>query len=121
MEVRRSAWRRSADSEHVYKEACIACLNILSTCPSSFLLLPDTTMAYPSLVEVDNIEIVVLVNDEIDYISPSPNAHVKHTQSFRGAPVDVIPDPASRGGAKVEFPMRNLCCGALGLSLLIVR
>lgn len=78
-------------------------------------------MAYPSLVEVDNIEIVVLVNDEIDYISPSPNAHVKHTQSFRGAPVDVLPDPAARGGAKVEFPMRNLCCGALGLSLLIVR
>ncbi|KAM0428857.1 hypothetical protein ACHAPT_006657 [Fusarium lateritium] len=76
-------------------------------------------MAHPCLTEVDNIEIVVLVNDEIDYISRSPNAHVKHTQSFRGAPVDIIPDPDSRGGAKAELAMKNLCCGALGLSLLI--
>ncbi|KAM5345916.1 hypothetical protein ACJ41O_011777 [Fusarium nematophilum] len=76
-------------------------------------------MARISLAEVDSIEIQVLVNDEIDQISPSPNPHVKHTQSFAGVPLDLISDPAARGGAKLEMPMRNICCGAHGLSLMI--
>ncbi|KAF4999562.1 hypothetical protein FDECE_11483 [Fusarium decemcellulare] len=76
-------------------------------------------MAQASLAEVDSIEILALVNDEIDQISPSPNAHVQHPQSFGGVPLDVIADPTVRGGAKLELPMRNLCCGAHGLSLLI--
>ncbi|VUC32464.1 unnamed protein product [Clonostachys rosea] len=71
------------------------------------------------LVEVDSIEIHVLVNDEIDLISPSPNPLVEHTQSFAGVPLSPVPDPAARGGAKLEMPMRNICCGAHGLSLFI--
>lgn len=73
-----------------------------------------------NLVEVDSLEIHVLVNDEIDQISPSPNALVKHTQSFAGVPLSPVADPAARGGAKLEMPMRNICCGAHGLSLFLV-
>lgn len=73
-----------------------------------------------SLLEIDSLEIHVLVNDEIDQISPSPNPLVKHTQSFAGVPLSPVPDPAARGGAKLEMPMRNICCGAHGLSLFIV-
>ncbi|KAF4831952.1 7,8-dihydropterin-6-methyl-4-(beta-D-ribofuranosyl)-aminobenzene-5'-phosphate synthase [Colletotrichum tropicale] len=77
---------------------------------------PDTTQG---LVEVDSLEIHVLVNDEIDQISPSPSPLVLHTQSFAGVPLSPVPDPAERGGAKLEMPMRNICCGAHGLSLFI--
>ncbi|KEZ45762.1 hypothetical protein SAPIO_CDS1565 [Scedosporium apiospermum] len=63
-----------------------------------------------SLLEIDSLEIHVLVNDEIDQISPSPNPLVKHTQSFAGVPLSPVPDPAARGGAKLEMPMRNICC-----------
>lgn len=73
-----------------------------------------------NLVEVDSLEVHVLVNDEIDQISPSPNPLVKHTQSFAGVPLSPVADPAARGGAKLEMPMRNICCGAHGLSLFIV-
>lgn len=72
------------------------------------------------LVEVDSVEIHVLVNDEIDQISPSPNILIKQDASFSGIPLDVISDSASRGGAKLEMPMHNICCGAHGLSLFIV-
>lgn len=73
-----------------------------------------------NLVEVDSLEIHILVNDEIDQISPSPNALVKHTQSFTGVPLSPVADPAARGGARLEMPMRNICCGAHGLSLFLV-
>ncbi|KAJ3539922.1 hypothetical protein NM208_g5287 [Fusarium decemcellulare] len=73
----------------------------------------------PSLSEIDGLEIHVLVNDEIDQISPSPNPRVQHTQSFAGIPLSRIPDAEARGGAKWEMPMRNICCGAHGLSLFI--
>lgn len=76
-------------------------------------------MAKFSLKEVDNVDIHVLVNDELDHISPSPNPLVKHSQSFSGVPLDEIENPATRGGARMEMPMHNLCCGAHGLSLYI--
>ncbi|KAI8663748.1 Lactamase-B domain-containing protein [Fusarium keratoplasticum] len=78
-----------------------------------------SSAAKQPLVEVDSLEIHVLVNDEIDQISPSPNPRVQHTQSFAGVPLSRVPDPTARGGANWEMPMRNICCGAHGLSLFI--
>ncbi|KAF9776363.1 hypothetical protein IL306_005482 [Fusarium sp. DS 682] len=72
-----------------------------------------------SLVEVDSLDIHVLINDEIDQISPSPNPRVRHAQSFAGVPLSPVSDPSARGGARLEMPMRNICCGAHGLSLFI--
>ncbi|KAM5355073.1 hypothetical protein ACJ41O_001719 [Fusarium nematophilum] len=78
-----------------------------------------SSAAKPSLVDIDSLEMHVLVNDEIDQISPSPNPRVQHTQSFAGVPLSQVPDPTARGGANWEMPMRNICCGAHGLSLFI--
>ncbi|KAF5618079.1 7 8-dihydropterin-6-methyl-4-(beta-D-ribofuranosyl) aminobenzene-5 phosphate synthase [Fusarium tjaetaba] len=64
------------------------------------------------LIEVDSLDIHVLINDEIDQISPSPNPQVQHAQSFAGVPLSHVSDPNSRGGARLEMPMRNICCGA---------
>lgn len=75
----------------------------------------------PSLIEVDSLDIRVLINDEIDQISPSPNPRVQQAQSFSGVPLSPVSDSSSRGGARLEMPMRNICCGAHGLSLFIVR
>lgn len=73
------------------------------------------------LTEVEKVEISVIINDEIDQISPSPNPQVQHAQSFAGIPLSSVEDPGLRAGAKLEMPMHNICCGAHGLSLLIVR
>ncbi|KAF4945261.1 hypothetical protein FGADI_12081 [Fusarium gaditjirri] len=45
------------------------------------------TPKLPSLIEVDSLDIHVLINDEIDQISPSPNPRVQHAQSFAGVPL----------------------------------
>ncbi|KAG5751498.1 hypothetical protein H9Q69_009801 [Fusarium xylarioides] len=70
------------------------------------------TPKLPSPIEVDSLDIHVLINDEIDQISPSPNPRVQHAQSFAGVPLSPVSDPSSRGGARLEMPMRNICCGA---------
>lgn len=78
------------------------------------------TTASVQLAELDSLDFHVLINDEIDQISPSLNCNVRHAQSFAGVPLDEVADPSSRGGAKMEMPMHNICCGAHGLSLFIV-
>ncbi|KAK4065693.1 Zn(2)-C6 fungal-type domain-containing protein [Trichoderma simmonsii] len=77
------------------------------------------TTASVQLAELDSLDFHVLINDEIDQISPSLNCNVRHAQSFAGVPLDEVADPSSRGGAKMEMPMHNICCGAHGLSLFI--
>lgn len=72
------------------------------------------------LVEIDGLEFHVIINNEVDPMSPSPNAQVKHAASFLGVPLGIVADPENRGGARMELPMQNICCGAHGLSLLIV-
>ena len=72
------------------------------------------------LVELDNIEITVIVDNEIDPISPSNNPEVRYKGLFQGVPMTPIPAGQDRGGAKGEFRMDSICCGAHGLSLMIV-
>jgi len=80
-------------------------------------------MRLPTLEEVDGLEIHVIVNDEIDFISHSGNDAVTQSILFdrSGGGISDIPEGDGRGGAEGELRMSNLCCGALGLSLLIVR
>lgn len=73
-----------------------------------------------SFKEVDKIEISVLVNNEIDYISPSRNPNVKNPGLLMGVPTTPIPEGHERGDAKQEIRMDSFCCGAHGLSLVIV-
>ncbi|KAJ5619854.1 hypothetical protein N7510_003838 [Penicillium lagena] len=72
-----------------------------------------------NLQEVDSLEIQVVVNDEVDQFSHSPNALVQHKGSLGGIKTVPIPDPESRGGASEELKMSQICCGALGFSAVV--
>src|SRR4051812_34043825 len=77
-------------------------------------------MATNNLQTVDTVEIQVIVNDEVDFISPSPNPMVVQPGRMMAVPLSPLAHDEPRGDAKLEFKMSNLCCGALGISLLIV-
>lgn len=76
-------------------------------------------MASHGLVEVDSIEIKVIVDNEVDPISPSNNPAVQYTGLFQGQPLDPLPAGHDRGDARAELKMDNICCGAHGLSLMV--
>lgn len=78
-------------------------------------------MASHGLVEVDSIEIKVIVDNEVDPISPSGNPAVQYAGLMQGQPLDPLPPGDDRGGAQAELKMENICCAAHGLSLMIVR
>lgn len=74
-----------------------------------------------SLVAIDSIEIQVIIDNEVDPISPSNNPAVQYTGLFQGQPLEPLPPGHERGDAEAEIKMENICCGAHGLSLMIVR
>lgn len=78
-------------------------------------------MTGTDLLELDSVEILVIVDNELDPISPSPNAAVEQTGGMRtigfNGP-DISQDP-KRGGAVRELRMDHICCSAHGLSLMI--
>lgn len=75
-------------------------------------------MAGSDLLELDSLEINVIVDNELDPISPSPSSLL--TQSGGMATVALGgPTLSDRGGAKKELRMDHICCSAHGLSLLI--
>ncbi|KAI3550030.1 hypothetical protein CABS03_08685 [Colletotrichum abscissum] len=71
------------------------------------------------LREIDSLEVAVIVTDELDPISPSPNPDIQHPSHTLGIPVSPIELPQTRGGAEVEMKMSSICCAAHGLSLMI--
>lgn len=78
-------------------------------------------MASHGLIEVDSIDIKVLVDNEVDPITPSNNPAVEYRGLMQGVLLDPLPSNGHRGGAQAELSMSNICCGAHGLSLMIVR
>ncbi|KAF2474070.1 uncharacterized protein BDR25DRAFT_385522 [Lindgomyces ingoldianus] len=68
---------------------------------------------------LDSLEIVVIVNDELDIISHSPNPTVETTGSFMGIPLTSLQNPKVHGGATKQMRMDSICCGAHGLFLMI--
>lgn len=74
------------------------------------------------LVEVDRIEIRVLVNDQLDNIAPSWHPEVEARGRFSHIPLEELSagQIQIRGGAKYEMNFANSCCGAHGLSMMIV-
>ncbi len=73
------------------------------------------------LPELDSLEILVIVDNELDPISPSPNPAVAQSGGMKTIGLngpDLTKDP-SRGGAARELRMDHICCSAHGLSLLI--
>jgi 7,8-dihydropterin-6-yl-methyl-4-(beta-D-ribofuranosyl)aminobenzene 5'-phosphate synthase len=73
-----------------------------------------------NLVEIDSLEAIVIVDNELDplsYIAPN-------TVQIKGGWADIGLSQKKhhhdRGNA-VEIPMESLCCGAHGLSVLLVE
>ena len=73
-----------------------------------------------SLVEVDSVEILVIVDNEVDPISSYSHPDLKVVGNIIDVAQRAPFTDHSRGGAQSEFKLTNLCCGAHGLSLMIV-
>ena len=72
------------------------------------------------LVELDSVEILVIIDNELDPISASPNPAVSQTGSLKEIALrgpSLSKDEA--GNAARELRMDNICCSAHGLSLMI--
>ena len=73
-----------------------------------------------ALIEIDSLEVQVIVDNELDpiskYIEPvTAYGNLAHV----GLKAPAVTD--ERGDNIRELKMENICCGAHGLSLLIVR
>ena len=74
----------------------------------------------PDLVELDSVEILVIVDNELDPISQSPNPAVLQSGGLKEIGINgKALSSAERGGAPREMRMDGICCGAHGLSLMI--
>lgn len=74
-----------------------------------------------SLVEVDSLEVEVIVDNELDLMSPPPPNTIQSTRSLGSIALESPHRPENRGEASHEFRMSDICCAAHGLSVLIVR
>ncbi|KAF2458585.1 beta-lactamase-like protein [Lineolata rhizophorae] len=68
------------------------------------------------LTEIDSLEIAVIVDNELDPLSPSCNPAVKLGGGLKDPSEGAIID---RGGRAKEMRMDHICCGAHGLSMMI--
>lgn len=76
-------------------------------------------MALP-LVELDALEILVIVDNEVDPISTYSNPAIQATGNIVHIGMRSQTEIHGRGDAAKEIRMDNICCGAHGLSLMIV-
>lgn len=77
-------------------------------------------MSALKLQEVDKIEIQVIITDELDVLSPSPHPEVQAISPMRSSALGPIDEHNGRHGTLAELKMEQICCGAFGLSLMIV-
>lgn len=74
-----------------------------------------------ALEELDSLEILVIVDNEVDPISKYPQEGVTAYGNLADLAKDSPYLPKDRGGKAVhEVRMDQICCGAHGLSLMIV-
>ena len=75
-----------------------------------------------TLTPIGNVNIRVLVNDQLDNIAPSWNDQVAAPGLFSHVPLRKLDEEEKlgRAGAELELHLPNSCCGAHGLSLMIV-
>ncbi|KIX93274.1 uncharacterized protein Z520_10917 [Fonsecaea multimorphosa CBS 102226] len=72
-----------------------------------------------SLVEIDSLEILVIVDNEVDPISSYQHPDLKVSGQLADVALRAPLQDGSRGGSKFEIRLDNVCCGAHGLSLMI--
>jgi 7,8-dihydropterin-6-yl-methyl-4-(beta-D-ribofuranosyl)aminobenzene 5'-phosphate synthase len=72
------------------------------------------------LIEIDSLEAVVIIDNEIDLMSwVQPNA-VQVSRQWKDLALGRPDLVLARGEAIKEMPMESVCCGAHGLSVLLV-
>lgn len=74
-----------------------------------------------SLLEVDSLEALIIIDNELDPMSPVAPDTVNVTGLLPHIAMSTAPDVHGRGDAVKELRMDNFCCSAHGLSILIVR
>jgi 7,8-dihydropterin-6-yl-methyl-4-(beta-D-ribofuranosyl)aminobenzene 5'-phosphate synthase len=74
-----------------------------------------------SLGDIDSLEILVIVDNELDPISTYQHPDLKVGGQLADVALRAPLPEGSRGGSKFEIRLDNVCCGAHGLSLMIVR
>ncbi|QKX54655.1 uncharacterized protein TRUGW13939_01743 [Talaromyces rugulosus] len=76
---------------------------------------------YPNLVEIDSLEIQVIIDNELDPMSPVQPDTVQVTGGSMGH-IALMTSPSlqpdERGGAIKELRMEDICCSAHGLSIM---
>jgi 7,8-dihydropterin-6-yl-methyl-4-(beta-D-ribofuranosyl)aminobenzene 5'-phosphate synthase len=73
-----------------------------------------------TLREIDSVEITVIIDNEVDPLSQYTNEGLEVSGRMQDIAM-TSPHPApDRGGAVAELRLDNLCCGAHGLSYMIV-
>ena len=89
-------------------------------------LLPDislTKMLPTDLVEVDSLEALVIIDNELDPLSPAappPPDTVQLTGHMGTLAVNSPHHVDNRGECHKEVQMEDICCSAHGLSILVV-
>ena len=74
----------------------------------------------PPLVELDALEILVIVDNEVDSMSTYQIPALKVSGQLVEIGLRSQIETPPRGDASKELRMDNICCGAHGLSLMIV-
>jgi hypothetical protein len=72
------------------------------------------------LVELDGLEVIVIIDNELDVMSPPPPDTVQSTGTLIDVAMMSHLPPNTRGDAETELRMDNICCSAHGLSVLVV-
>jgi 7,8-dihydropterin-6-yl-methyl-4-(beta-D-ribofuranosyl)aminobenzene 5'-phosphate synthase len=82
----------------------------------------EPSTAASSLVEIDALQILVIIDNELDPISPVAPDTVLACGNMGHIAMCTAPRlaPGERGDAAAELRMENVCCAAHGLSIMIV-
>ncbi|KAF9892814.1 hypothetical protein FE257_000403 [Aspergillus nanangensis] len=72
-----------------------------------------------NLVEIDSLEALIIIDNELDPISPAAPDTVQVSGLLNTIAATSQHVPKDRGGAIKELQMEDICCSAHGLSILI--
>lgn len=74
-----------------------------------------------NLQEVDSLEAIVIVDNELDPLSPPAPDTVQVIGNLGHIAIKSDSNINDRGEASKEMRMEDICCSAHGLSILVVR
>lgn len=77
-------------------------------------------MSPVELAEVDRLEALVIIDNELDPLSPVPPNTVQITGHLGTMAVNSPHELTDRGDACKEIHLGDICCSAHGLSVLVV-